>query len=364
MRRLRVPRRHHAAAAARRPRGRDRRPDGRGGPGRTAETRCTPLQRQLDDLDDRMRAGYSLARGGAAVEPLARPQGPAAHRALLTAASRGCVGPRRAARLEFRVTCGPGGLPCTVALPADPSPPCCSLRWPRWPVASAPATRPPRPSSPSRRPASRPPPKRPPDPTCGRGAPGGCPARLRLGLRRRTHAEHEEPVPRENAITLDMHEGPRKLPLVVSASGAKYADGSITFWTKGSTATFERKGSAPVECRENCGRVPSWPTPASAACTTAARATSPAGWSRSAPAIRLVVRHDLRRGAPRVRGRHRARATRRGAVFFAATRQRADQGHRGPGALPGRHVGRRVRSPHGRRSSASETRRGCATAVQ
>jgi membrane-bound inhibitor of C-type lysozyme len=55
---------------------------------------------------------------------------------------------------------------------------------------------------------------------------------------------------RENAITLEMHEGPRKLPQVVSASGAKYSDGSITFWTKGSTATFERAGSEPVECRE------------------------------------------------------------------------------------------------------------------
>jgi putative lipoprotein len=55
---------------------------------------------------------------------------------------------------------------------------------------------------------------------------------------------------RENAITLEMHEGPRKLPLVVSASGVKYSDGSITFWTKGGTATFEHAGSAPVECRE------------------------------------------------------------------------------------------------------------------
>lgn len=34
-------------------------PDGRAGTGRTAETRCTTLQRQLADLDDRMRAGYS-----------------------------------------------------------------------------------------------------------------------------------------------------------------------------------------------------------------------------------------------------------------------------------------------------------------
>jgi len=55
---------------------------------------------------------------------------------------------------------------------------------------------------------------------------------------------------RENAITLEMHEGPRKLPLVVSASGARYSDGSLTFWSKGSTATFERAGSAPVQCRE------------------------------------------------------------------------------------------------------------------
>lgn len=55
---------------------------------------------------------------------------------------------------------------------------------------------------------------------------------------------------RENAITLDMHEGPRKLTQVVSASGARYSDGSMSFWTKGSTATFERAGSAPVECRE------------------------------------------------------------------------------------------------------------------
>ena len=55
---------------------------------------------------------------------------------------------------------------------------------------------------------------------------------------------------REDAITLDMHEGPRKLPHVASGSGAKYSDGSITFWSKGVTATFERAGSAPVECRE------------------------------------------------------------------------------------------------------------------
>jgi membrane-bound inhibitor of C-type lysozyme len=54
----------------------------------------------------------------------------------------------------------------------------------------------------------------------------------------------------EDAITLDLQEGPRKLPQVVSASGARYSDGSLTFWTKGDTATFERQGSAPVNCRE------------------------------------------------------------------------------------------------------------------
>jgi uncharacterized membrane protein len=55
---------------------------------------------------------------------------------------------------------------------------------------------------------------------------------------------------RDNAITLELHEGPRKLPHVIAASGAKYSDGSLTFWTKGSAATFERSGSAAVNCRE------------------------------------------------------------------------------------------------------------------
>jgi len=34
-------------------------PAGRSGTGLAAETRCSTLQRQLDELDDRMRAGYS-----------------------------------------------------------------------------------------------------------------------------------------------------------------------------------------------------------------------------------------------------------------------------------------------------------------
>lgn len=56
---------------------------------------------------------------------------------------------------------------------------------------------------------------------------------------------------REDAITLEMHEGPRRLPHVESGSGAKYSDGSLTFWTKGDSATFERSGTAPVNCRES-----------------------------------------------------------------------------------------------------------------
>jgi|APFre7841882724_1041349.scaffolds.fasta_scaffold03712_3 membrane-bound inhibitor of C-type lysozyme/uncharacterized membrane protein len=55
---------------------------------------------------------------------------------------------------------------------------------------------------------------------------------------------------RENAVTIGLHEGERKLPLVVSASGAKYADETLTFWTKGNEAIFERKGTPPVNCRE------------------------------------------------------------------------------------------------------------------
>lgn len=55
---------------------------------------------------------------------------------------------------------------------------------------------------------------------------------------------------RENAIELELPEGPRRLPLVVSASGAKYSDGSLTFWSKGAAATLERPDGAAIQCRE------------------------------------------------------------------------------------------------------------------
>lgn len=56
---------------------------------------------------------------------------------------------------------------------------------------------------------------------------------------------------RENAITIERHEGGRKLPQVTSASGAKYSDGSLSFWTRGDTALLENQGTAPVNCRQN-----------------------------------------------------------------------------------------------------------------
>jgi putative lipoprotein len=59
---------------------------------------------------------------------------------------------------------------------------------------------------------------------------------------------------RENAITLELHEGARRLPQLPSASGARYGDDSVVFWTKGSAATFERQGGATVQCRENRAR--------------------------------------------------------------------------------------------------------------
>jgi membrane-bound inhibitor of C-type lysozyme len=56
---------------------------------------------------------------------------------------------------------------------------------------------------------------------------------------------------REQAIALDLHEGTRKLPQVVSADGARYADEAVIFWIKGSSASFERKGTPVVNCQED-----------------------------------------------------------------------------------------------------------------
>jgi len=55
---------------------------------------------------------------------------------------------------------------------------------------------------------------------------------------------------REKAIAIDFHDGTRRLDQTVSASGARYADSMVVFWTKGSTATLERQGAPPVQCEE------------------------------------------------------------------------------------------------------------------
>ena len=59
---------------------------------------------------------------------------------------------------------------------------------------------------------------------------------------------------RENAVTLELHEGSRRLEHVPSASGAKYADQSIAFWTKGGAGLFQHKPAAQVKCSENRAR--------------------------------------------------------------------------------------------------------------
>lgn len=41
------------------------------------------------------------------------------------------------------------------------------------------------------------------------------------------------------------------LPHVVAASGAKYSDGSVTFWTKGESATLERANQPRTECNND-----------------------------------------------------------------------------------------------------------------
>ncbi len=55
---------------------------------------------------------------------------------------------------------------------------------------------------------------------------------------------------REKAIAIDFHDGTRRLDQTVSASGVRYADGVMVFWTKGSTATLERQGAPVVQCEE------------------------------------------------------------------------------------------------------------------
>ena len=55
---------------------------------------------------------------------------------------------------------------------------------------------------------------------------------------------------RERAIANDFHDGTRRLDQTVSASGARYADSVVVFWTQGSMAPLERQGAPPVQCEE------------------------------------------------------------------------------------------------------------------
>jgi membrane-bound inhibitor of C-type lysozyme len=55
---------------------------------------------------------------------------------------------------------------------------------------------------------------------------------------------------REKAIAIDFHDGTRRLDQTASASGVRYADAVVTFWTKGSAATLERQGAPAVKCEE------------------------------------------------------------------------------------------------------------------
>ena len=55
---------------------------------------------------------------------------------------------------------------------------------------------------------------------------------------------------REKAIAIDFHDGTRRLDQTVSASGVRYADSVMVFWTKGSAATLERQGGPVVQCEE------------------------------------------------------------------------------------------------------------------
>lgn len=55
---------------------------------------------------------------------------------------------------------------------------------------------------------------------------------------------------REKAIAIDLHDGTRRLEQTISASGVRYEDSVVIFWTKGVTASFERKGSPSVNCTE------------------------------------------------------------------------------------------------------------------
>lgn len=61
---------------------------------------------------------------------------------------------------------------------------------------------------------------------------------------------HMRNLLREDAIVVEFDGQAHRLPHVISASGARYSDGSLTFWTKGDTALLERAAQPLLHCRE------------------------------------------------------------------------------------------------------------------
>lgn len=53
------------------------------------------------------------------------------------------------------------------------------------------------------------------------------------------------------AVTLRAGADTRTLPQMRAASGVRYEDATMLFWTKGDSATFQRKPGNATECREN-----------------------------------------------------------------------------------------------------------------
>lgn len=62
---------------------------------------------------------------------------------------------------------------------------------------------------------------------------------------------HTRNIASPPAIALRTASETRTLPQVRAASGVRYQDATMQFWTKGDGATFERQPGTTTECREN-----------------------------------------------------------------------------------------------------------------
>ena len=59
----------------------------------------------------------------------------------------------------------------------------------------------------------------------------------------------------DDAVDAWLPDGRHRLPHVPAASGARYSDGQITVWNKGTEVLLEREGQS-WQCRENQPREP------------------------------------------------------------------------------------------------------------